>query len=102
MPEELPGRKHSYYLYVVSHPKRDLIVAELKKREIFLSIHYPYPIHLMSGYQFLNYKEGDLPVTEKLAKEIFSLPLYPTLSDEKQAFVCNQIIEIMKENGWSD
>jgi len=95
LPVEKPNGKHSYYLYVVRHAKRDLILEELKNRNIFLNIHYPCPIHIMEGYKYLNYKEGDFPVTEKISKEIFSLPLYPTLTDDKLQYVCDAIHEIM-------
>jgi aminotransferase EvaB len=49
----------------------------------------------MRGYSYLGYKEGDLPVTEKLATEIFSLPMYPGLTDEEQDFVCEKLQEIL-------
>lgn len=55
------------------------MIDKLKKNNIFCNILYPYPIHLMKGYSFLKYKKGDFPVTEKLSKRIFSLPMYPML-----------------------
>ena len=98
---ELPlvqeGNSHVYYVYVVRHPKRDEIISELKKRDILLNISYPFPIHLMRGYSYLGGKEGDLPITEKLAKTIFSLPMYPTLTAEMQSQVCRSIGEILGE-----
>jgi len=97
LPVEMPFRKHSYYLFVVRHPKRDLILEELKKRDIFLNIHYPSPVHLMDGYKYLNYKNGDLPLTEKTGKELFSLPMYPSMTEEKQLYVTDAIHEIMKK-----
>jgi aminotransferase EvaB len=50
----------------------------------------------MKGFLNLGYKKGDLPVTEKLANEIFSLPLYPSLSDNEHKTVVNTLIEILK------
>jgi dTDP-3-amino-2,3,6-trideoxy-4-keto-D-glucose/dTDP-3-amino-3,4,6-trideoxy-alpha-D-glucose/dTDP-2,6-dideoxy-D-kanosamine transaminase len=97
LPAEIPSGKHSYCLYVVRHPKRDLIMEELKKMDIPLNIHYPCPVHLMKGYKYLNYKEGDLPVTEKTGKEIFSLPLYPSMTEDKQLYISDAIHEIMKK-----
>jgi aminotransferase EvaB len=89
------GNVHSYYLYVVRHQQRDEIMEKLKIRGIFLNISYPWPIHTMSGYKHLGYSEGDLPNTEKAAKEIFSLPMYPSLTDEEQEFVIDSLIEIV-------
>ena len=77
------GSSHTYYLYVVRHPERDRIIADLKKEGVEVGIHFPHPIHLMEAYRFLEYRAGDLPVTERAAKEIFSLPIYPDLSEEE-------------------
>ena len=95
LPVEMPNCKHSYYLYVVRHPQRDLILEELRKRDIFLNIHYAYPIHTMQAYAYLGYKQNDLPVTEKISKELFSLPLYPSLTEEKQHYIVDAIREVM-------
>jgi len=74
---------HSYYVYVVRHKQRKLIMEYLKKNGIFCNISYPFPIHLMKGYKYLGYKKGSLPITERLSKQIFSLPMYPKLSLKK-------------------
>jgi len=95
LPKEMEYGKHAYYIYVVRHEKRDFILEELKKNDILLNISYPWPIHTMSGYQYLGYKEGDLPITERMAKEIFSLPMYPSLTNEEQHIVCDRLKEIM-------
>jgi dTDP-3-amino-2,3,6-trideoxy-4-keto-D-glucose/dTDP-3-amino-3,4,6-trideoxy-alpha-D-glucose/dTDP-2,6-dideoxy-D-kanosamine transaminase len=95
LPVEMPYGKHSYYLYVIRHAKRDLILEELIKKDIFLNIHYLHPIHTMEAYKYLNYKEGDFPITEKIAKEIFSLPLYPSLTAGTQRNICEAIHEVM-------
>jgi len=91
LPKEIEGRQHAYYLYVVRHPKRDLIIEKLKKQNIYLNISYPWPIHTMPGFSELGYKQGDLPVTEKLANEIFSLPMYPSLTNKEQVFVVTSL-----------
>lgn len=84
LPQTASGNVHAYYLYVVRHPQRDAILAGLKERGVNCNISYPWPIHTMTGYAHLGYKEGDLPETERAAKEIFSLPMYPSLSDAEQ------------------
>lgn len=95
LPVEPSGVRHAFYLYVLRHPSRDIILDELKRKRIFFNIHYPLPIHLMDAYKYLGYKKGDLPITEKIAGEIFSLPIYPSLSDEAQLYICNTLIEAL-------
>ena len=97
LPKIMKGNKHAYYLYVVRHMKRDLIINELKKKNIIVNVSYPYPIHTMRGYKYLGYKKGDFPNTEKLSKEIFSLPLYPSLKDEEQETIVENLINILKK-----
>lgn len=96
LPVEKDYNKHAYYLYVVRHPKREYIMEELKKNNIFVNISYPWPIHIMEGYRYLGYKEGDFPETEAAAKEIFSLPMYPTLKDEEVKYISEVLHGILK------
>ena len=95
LPEAGVGNEHAYYLYVCRHPERDRVIDELKKRDILVNISYPWPIHIMTGYQYLGYKEGDFPNTEKAAREIFSLPMYPSLTSEEQAEVLSALHDIV-------
>lgn len=97
LPHEAAYGEHAYYLYVVNHPQRDLIIEELKKQDILVNISYPWPIHTMTGYSNLGYKVGDLPVTEKSAKQIFSLPMYPSLTDEQQLRVSEALHTILND-----
>jgi len=97
LPKEAPGNRHGYYIYVVAHPERDKIMQELVENDIHLNISYPWPIHIMEGYQCVGWKEGDLPVTEKRAKTIFSLPMYPTLSDEKISITIEVLMKLLKK-----
>ena len=89
LPIENSGNYHSYYVYVVRHPKRKKIMNYLKDNGIFCNISYPFPIHSMRGYKYLNVKNDDLKNTNKLSKEIFSLPMYPELSTVKLEKVIN-------------
>jgi aminotransferase EvaB len=88
LPATSEGNGHVYYLYVCRHPDRDGIINKLAENDIVVNISYPWPIHTMRGYRYLGYSEGDLPETERAAKEIFSLPMYPSLSYEAQDKVC--------------
>ena len=89
LPAEAAYGRHGYYIYVVRHPRRDWILEKLRENDIFVNISYPWPIHTMTAYQYLGYAEGSLPRTEAAAKEIFSLPMYPSLSDEAVYRVCD-------------
>lgn len=80
-PVTAPGNDHVYYVYVVRHPQRDKIIDRLKAQDISLNISYPWPVHTQSGFAHLGYPKGSLPVTEAVADEIFSLPLYASLAE---------------------
>lgn len=97
LPKVRTGNFHAYYLYVVRHPSRDKIMQKLAERDIIVNISYPWPIHIMKGYAHLGGKEGDLPYIELAAREIFSLPMYPSLSDAEQDIVCASLSEICRE-----
>jgi dTDP-4-amino-4,6-dideoxygalactose transaminase len=83
-PYEADYAKHVYHLYVirVDEKQRDLFIETLKRNDIATGIHYPIPLHLQPAYNYLDYKEGDFPFTEKASRGIISLPMYPELSDE--------------------
>lgn len=80
-PKQAPYSTHSYYLYVVRHSNREMIIKELLAKGIETRVHFPHPIHLMEAYSNLGYQQGSLPITERSAREIFSLPLYPFISE---------------------
>jgi dTDP-4-amino-4,6-dideoxygalactose transaminase len=82
-PAENPDSSHVYHLYVIQTPHRDDLQNYLLDRGIQTLIHYPIPAHLQKAYSYLGYKPGDLPVTERLAKRILSLPMFPELTDEQ-------------------
>ena len=91
LPVERDGRRHQYYLYTIRTAYRDELMAYLSGQEIETKINYPTPVHLMRGYSFLGYKQGDLPVTERLASEILSLPMYPDMPEENALRVVAEI-----------
>ncbi|MCK4836143.1 MAG: DegT/DnrJ/EryC1/StrS family aminotransferase [Candidatus Aminicenantes bacterium] len=70
--------------YSVLHPRRDKIIEDLKTEGIPSAIYYPIPLHLQKAFSHLGYRPGDFPVSEKVCKEIFSLPMYPYLEPDKQ------------------
>ena len=92
LPRENINCKHVYHLYTVYHPKRLKIIKALEKKKIKINIYYPYPIHKMKGFFSRKNKNYKLPITNKIYKGIFSLPLYPELKSIhlKHLTICTQ------------
>jgi dTDP-4-amino-4,6-dideoxygalactose transaminase len=88
---------HSYQLYVVRTAQRERLIEKLRAERIGFGIHYPVPIHLMAGYQFLGYRRGELPNSERLAEQILSLPCYPELTRQMVARVCEVVNQTLEE-----
>ncbi|WP_432051961.1 DegT/DnrJ/EryC1/StrS family aminotransferase [Streptomyces xiamenensis] len=95
LPELAEGNDHVHYVYVVRHPRRDAVLEGLRAHGIELNISYPWPVHTMSGFAHLGYRRGDLPVTERLAGEIFSLPMYPSLPAGIQEKTISALREVL-------
>ena len=96
LPEEHPDNKHAYYIYVVAHKNRDQIMKSLTEKNIHLNISYPWPIHIMDAYKhFVCSTCNCLKKTEDMAKKIFSLPMYPTLTDDEQGEVIKELKKLI-------
>lgn len=95
LPAVAEGNTHVHYLYVVRHPQRDFILDQLRAKDISLSVSYQWPAHLQQGFAHLGYREGDLPVTEAVADEIFSLPMYPSLTRDEQDRVIDALLAVL-------
>ena len=93
IPVEAAWTKGVYHLYVVRVADREALQAHLSEAGIGTGIHYPIPLHLQQAYQHLNYKKGDFPVTERVAMEIVSLPMFPQMSRNQQ----DQTVKYVKE-----
>jgi dTDP-4-amino-4,6-dideoxygalactose transaminase len=85
-----------YHLYVVRTPDRDGMIKHLKEAGIATGIHYPIPLHMQKAYDYLNYRQGDFPVSEKAASEIVSLPMFPTLQAEQQSRVVREMLRCLR------
>jgi UDP-4-amino-4,6-dideoxy-N-acetyl-beta-L-altrosamine transaminase len=90
----LPGMTegYAYHLYVAEFENRDGLIQHLRNKDITAQVHY-IPVHLMPYYRKFGWKEGDMPVAEKYYRHCLSLPIYPTLTEEEQAFVIKTIEE---------
>jgi dTDP-4-amino-4,6-dideoxygalactose transaminase len=91
VPREQEYARSVHHLFVVRHPQRDALAAALRERGIGTLIHYPIPLHLQPAFAPLGGAPGDLPVVEKTAGEILSLPLYPEMTDAQAERVVDSV-----------
>ena len=85
--------EHIYHVFVIRCDERDELEGYLKKKGIMTVKHYPVPMHLQGAYKSLGYKEGDLPIAEKISQTVLSLPLYHGMTDEDIQYVIDAINE---------
>ena len=88
-----PGATHVFHLYVVRVQQREKVQQALKEAGIATGIHYPIPLHLQPAYKHLGLPTGSYPVAERFASEILSLPMYPELTNDQIAFICDTLIK---------
>jgi dTDP-4-amino-4,6-dideoxygalactose transaminase len=98
-PYEPEWSKPVYHLYVIRVRDRESLIRRLADENIGTGIHYPVPLHLQKAYNSLGYQSGDFPVTEKVASEIISLPMFPSLSADQQTRVVNAILSFVFGRG---
>jgi dTDP-4-amino-4,6-dideoxygalactose transaminase len=94
-PHQLEWARSVYHLYVVRVQDRQGLQKHLAGAKIDTGIHYPVPLHLQKAYENFGYKPGDFPVSEKVASEILSLPLYPGITSAQQHEVVKQVINFV-------
>ncbi len=80
-----------HHLFVVRVPRREAVMAELRKRGVGTGMHYPVPLHLQKAYGHLGLGAGAYPVAEQAAREILSLPIYPSISVDQIDYVCESL-----------
>lgn len=91
LPRFIEGSTHVYHQFVIRCKERDELIAYLDEKEIGTIIHYPIPPHLAEAYRYLGFKEGDFPMTERLAKEVLSIPMYNGMTEEEQTYIIDAI-----------
>ena len=84
VPFEPETSRAIYHLYVIRTKDRDGLGEHLKSQGVATGLHYPVPVHLQKCYRDWGYAKGSFPVTERVASEILSLPMFPTLTAEQQ------------------
>jgi dTDP-4-amino-4,6-dideoxygalactose transaminase len=88
-----PQAFHIFHQYVIRVERRDELREFLTKHNIGSEVYYPVPLHLQKCFGYLGYAEGDLPETERAAKDVIALPMFPELTSEEQATVVAAISE---------
>jgi len=81
----------TYHQYTIRAPRRDDLQKYLKEQAIGSMVYYPVPLHLQKCFGYLGCRRGDLPVSEKLSKEVISLPIYPELTEGQIEYVAERI-----------
>lgn len=99
LPEVPKESSPSWSLFTIKTVYRDELKKYLEERGIRTGIYYAYPLHLQPVYEDLGFKEGSLPVTERISKEVLSLPMHPYLTREEQTYVIDAIKDFFKERG---
>lgn len=87
---------HQYTLIAVGF-NRDELISYLQTKDIPAMIYYPVPLHLQVAYEHLGYKKGDLPITEELSKNVFSLPMHTELTENELTYICNSVLEFLNK-----
>lgn len=85
------GATHIWHQFVVRTARRQELIDYLNDREIGTIIHYPIPPHLSEAYRYLGFGEGSLPITERYARTVLSIPLYNGMTTEEQEYVIEAI-----------
>jgi len=85
-----------YHQYTITAPERDRLQKFLSENKIGSAIFYPKPLHLQECFGYLGYKEGDLPMAERLCKEVLSLPIHPELKPRQIEYVVQKVLDFYK------
>jgi dTDP-4-amino-4,6-dideoxygalactose transaminase len=93
LPVVNPNAEAVWHLFVVKVPARDHVQARLNEQGIAAGVHYPVPLHWQPAYRHLKIAEDALPVTERVAASIISLPMYPELSQDQITTVTRTLID---------
>lgn len=90
LPKQFENTQHAYHLFIIQTKKRKELYDFLKTVSIFTQVHY-IPVHLMPYYKKLGWKKGDFPISEEYYDNCLSLPMYPSLTEQEQEYVIEQI-----------
>ena len=83
------NNKNVYHMYILQSEDREGITKKLSENGIGYGVYYPVPLHLQKAYEYLGYKEGDLPNADYLSKRTFAIPVDPELTEEEKEYILN-------------
>ncbi|MGH7213595.1 MAG: DegT/DnrJ/EryC1/StrS family aminotransferase [Tepidisphaeraceae bacterium] len=86
------GNWSIYNQYVVRVPNRDKVRQRLTDRDIGTGVYYPIPLHMQECFQYLGYREGDFPESERACRQVLALPVYPELREEEVRYVAGELL----------
>ena len=99
LPYDGKGEFSVYHTFIIQTARRDVLKQYLADHGVDSKVHYPVPIHLQEAAEFLGYKRGDFPVTERQAETILSLPIFAELSDEQVGYVADTVLAFFNAKG---
>jgi len=92
-PLEAAHARHVYHVYAIRLRERDEVIRQLERKGIGCGVHYPIPVHLQQAYASLGHQRGAFPVSEQIAHEFLSLPMFPELTERQIDFVIETVTE---------
>jgi dTDP-4-amino-4,6-dideoxygalactose transaminase len=92
-PHEADYAQHVYHVYAIRVQDRDEVMRQLEAKGVGCGVHYPIPVHLQQAYASLGYQRGAFPVSEKIADEFLSLPMFPELTEAQINIVIEAVTE---------
>lgn len=95
-PTEVSGGYHVYHQYTLRTTRRDQLLAHLRSEDVYAGVYYPLPMHFQPCFEYLGYKEGDFPESERASREVLSLPIYPQIISRDQVSIAKKIQSFLK------
>lgn len=95
-PKIAAGNWSVYNQYCVLLENRDQVKAKLTEKGVGAAIYYPLSLHQQTCFAYLGYKDGDFPVSERVAKQILAIPVYPELKEEEVRYVAQELLSATK------
>jgi dTDP-4-amino-4,6-dideoxygalactose transaminase len=94
LPAERPGATHVYHQFTLRLPDRDSVQRRMAEKGVQTAIYYPLPLHLQPMYRELGHRSGDFPESERAAREVLCLPIYPELTDAQ----VDEVVDAVKRS----